>query len=38
MLQTLSDMLRESSVKFSSQPALLFKPGFRYLVTTYQEL
>ena len=38
MPQTLTDMLRESSEKFSSRPALLFKPGFRYLVTDYQEL
>ena len=38
MPQTLSDMLRETSEKYSSRPALLFKPGFRYLVTSYQEL
>lgn len=38
MPQTLTDMLRESSVKFSADAALLFKPGFRYLVTSYQEL
>lgn len=38
MPQTLTDMLRESSTKYSSRPALLFKPGFRYLVTNYQEL
>jgi acyl-coenzyme A synthetase/AMP-(fatty) acid ligase len=38
MPQALSDTLRDSSVKFSSGPALLFNPGFRYLVTSYQEL
>ena len=38
MPRTLSDMLKESSERYSSRPALLFKPGFRYLVTSYREL